>query len=389
MKKKSENTIKILALEISHVKGEVLSGGDKLLEEMSSYFSSRISTTVVVPQIAGWHWQKTKAKLIILPKNIFDDRFNIFAVFITYLLRIIKSTQILLLTKGEIIIYSSTNIFPDIVPAFIAKIMNPKKIWVARIHHLAPSPKNRTGNLIVNSISYITQAISLICVKKADKVAILNNNLLSTLTKKGFYKSKLIVLPAGIDSKKWQFAKSSKKFDAIFLGRLHPSKGIDDLIPIWKLVCQKLPKAKLIIAGQGHNNIIEKLKKEVLQAGLTNNIEIAGRIAEKKVKEFLSQSKIFLFLDHEAGFGIAPLEAMSQGLPVVGFDLGILGSTFKQGFLNVKPFNKNRYAKAVVFLFQNPKRLRSLSREALAEAQNHSWPPIAAKLENLFTSYMH
>lgn len=374
-------------MEISHVKGGVLSGGDKLLEEMSPYFSSRISTTVVVPQIAAWHWQETKAKLIILPKNIFDDRFNIFAVFITYLLRIIKCTQILLSIKGGTIIYSSTNIFPDIVPAFIAKIKNPKIFWVARIHHLAPKPQNRSGNLIINSISYITQEISLVCVKKADKVAVLNDNLLPTLIKKGFDKSKLIVLPAGIDSEKWQFAKSSKTFDAIFLGRLHPSKGIYDLIPIWKLVCQKLPKAKLIIAGQGHRNTTEKLKKEAQQAGLTNNIEIAGPIAEKKVKEFLSQSKIFLFLDHEAGFGIAPLEAMSQGLPAVGFNLG-LGSTFKQGFLMVKPFDKKQYAKAAVSLFQNPNKLRELSKKALAEAQNHSWPPIAAKLENLFTSYM-
>lgn len=387
--KNPKKRVEIVTLEISHAKSGVLSGGDKLLEEMSRYFSSRISITVIIPQIGARHWQKTKAKLIILPKNFFDDRFNIFAVFITYILRIIKSTRIILSTKEETIIYSSTNIFPDIIPAFITKIIHPKIRWVARIHHLTPNPLNREGNLIVNYVSCVTQNISLACIKKADNVAVLNNNLIPVLIKKGFNKSKLIVLPAGIDPKKWHYQKNSKKFDAIFLGRLHPSKGIYDLIPIWKLVSQKLPNARLIIVGQGHRNTIEKLKMEAQQANLANNIKITGPITQKKVKELLSLSKIFLFTDHEAGFGIAPLEAMSQGLPVIGFDLGILGNTFKQGYLKIKPFDKKKCATTVISLILDPKKLQILSKRALFEAKNHSWPPIASDLENLFTSYTH
>lgn len=381
MKKKA--VTKVVALEISHVRGSVLSGGDKVLEEMATYFSPRVSLTVIIPKIAAWHWEKTGAKVWVLPKNIFDGHTNVFAIFIAYIDRIVRTIPILLRQKETTIVYCSTNIFPDVIPAFAAKVKNPKIFWVGRVHHIAAPPFERRGNLIVNFISYFTQAIALFCLKRADIVGVLNEELRQALAGKGFEQSKLVVLPAGIDAKKWKIVKSAKRFEAVFLGRLHPSKGIWDLIPVWKYVCQKLPESRLLVAGDGNPGVIEKLKKEAIKAGLEKNVKIAGAIEQKDVKSLLSQAKIFLFLDHEAGFGIAPLEAMSQGVPAVGWDLGLLGNIFKKGFFKVEPFDTGLYAKRLIHLLQYPEKLKGLSKEALEESKNHSWGPIAKNLERV------
>lgn len=369
--------IKIAVLEIAHTKGQVISGGDKVFEGMSPYLSPRISVCVIIPQIAAWHWRKRKVEIIPLPKNLLDDYFNLMAVFLVYLHRIITATKILLALDNNTVIYSSTNIFPDIIPAYIAKTKNQKIFWFARIHHVIPPPQHRPGNFFVNVISYTISEISLKCIRKADKIGILSSMLIPLLVKKGFDKSRLVVLPVGIETQRWQTVKRNKKFDAIFLGRLHPSKGINDLIPLWSKVCKKLPKAKLVVVGQGSAEIIEKLKKKAQKAGIYRNIMLIGPVSEKRLSQFLLNSRIFLFLDHEAGFGIAPLEAMAAGLPIVGYDLGLLGNVFKKGFVVIRPFDLDLMSNALITLISNPQKLRDLSNQAKSEARTHLWPTIA------------
>ena len=43
----------------------------------------------------------------------------------------------------------------------------------------------------------------------------------------------------------------SKKYDAVFIGRFHPQKGVLELIDIWKRVVNKKPQAKLAMIGDG------------------------------------------------------------------------------------------------------------------------------------------
>lgn len=378
--------IDMVVLELGHARGTVIAGGDKLLEEMSGYLSKNISLTVLLPEIASWHWRNKGAKLLTIKKWFLDNNSRPLAIFITYIYRIFISLILLRKTPSKYILYSSTNIFPDVIPAFIIKLFNPKIKWFARIHHLAPSPFKRPGNPIVNSISYILQEISLWALKsKADLVAALNYNLIDDLSRKGFATSRLVVVTAGIDSRKWQSGSShiAKKYSAVFLGRMHPAKGIFDLIPIWARVCQDLSNAKLVIIGQTDPSILSIIIAQSKNNAINDMITITGPLTEEQVQQYLKQSKIFLFTDHEAGFGLAGLEAMTMGLPIIGWDIGILGTVFKKGFVRVSPFNIDQYANAIITLLTNPKNLKKLSQMARDEARIHDWQKVTKRFETL------
>ena len=57
--------------------------------------------------------------------------------------------------------------------------------------------------------------------------------------------------------------------------------------------------------------------------------------------------------DHEAGFGLAVAEAMAAGLPVVGWDIGILGYVYKSGYIKVPLNNYNQFARSILKLLHD------------------------------------
>lgn len=383
----AHSRLEVIALETGHAQGTVISGGDKLLEEMSAYLSSDISLSVIVPEIASWHWKSKNAKIIALSRNMLDNSSNPLAVFINYLVRIVKTTKILIRRNYDII-YSSTNVFPDVVPAYIAKLINPDAKWFARIHHLSPSPFKRPGNFIVNLGSNMLQEFSIFLLhNRADRVAALNPNLYQTIVERNFSKEKLLVVAAGVDTKKWTAHEpAAKSFDAVFLGRLHPSKGIFDLIPIWQEVTAKIPSAKLAIIGLATPSTSKTLGNQIKKANLEKNIKLFGPLKDEQVKKYLNLSKLFLFTDHEAGFGLAATEAMSMGLPVIGYDIGILGKVFKKGYVKIKPFEVKDFAQAVTALLENDKQRELLSTNAKSESQKHDWQKVAKNFQNILKS---
>jgi glycosyltransferase involved in cell wall biosynthesis len=379
---------KILALETGHVKGSGIAGGDRLLEEMVKRIKKRIDLTVIVPYLAKDHWKLSDLSVTVeaLPPNVFEDNPRPWGVFFTYLIRICQSYPILVGTENDTILYSSTGIIPDVVPAFLAKLLYPTRKWIARIHHLSPPPGKRTGRWWVNLGAYILQKIALSAIKaKANLILVLNRDLQKELESLGFSLRKMVVLGGGVDFNAINSFQSqrTRNYDGVFLGRLHPSKGVFDLVPIWKEVTKILPKAHLAVIGFGHKEIVEELKNKIRETGLADNITLRGFLPQGMVLSILKRSKVFLFTDHEAGFGLAVAEAMAAGLPVVGWDIGILGNVFKNGFLKAALDDHRTFASHILTLLTNKDMRLKLSKMAQKEASYMDWTKTSKKFERI------
>ena len=388
----SEGKPRIMVLEISHALGAPLAGGDKLMEPMATRLEGKFAFSIIVSSVGAEHWRKAplKKEMLTLPRTKFDESGKPADVFLAYCLRMWQAYKILLEKVDESglrnILYSSTNILPDVLPAYFAKMKKRQAIWIARVHHLIPPPHKREGRLIVNIVSFLMQALALFMIKsKADIVIVLNEQLKKDLEEKGFLKEKLRVLGGGIEFERIQNTKITRKrkFNAVFLGRLHVTKGVFDTILIWKEVVKKLPNAKLAIIGDGPIEIKKTLAKEIRNANLSKNVELVGFLPYPQVFAIMKQADIFLFLDHEAGWGLAVAEAMACGLPVVGYDTGVLGDVYKEGFRKVALRKYSRLANEVIKLLTNKYLRQKLSREAIEEASLHDWKETSKRLDLL------
>lgn len=83
-------------------------------------------------------------------------------------------------------------------------------------------------------------------------------------------------------------------------------------------VIKKVPKAKLVLVGDGNQH--ENLIREREALGLTEIVELPG--ATKDPKDYLANADIYLSTSHQEGLPLSMLEAMASGLPVIATNVG-------------------------------------------------------------------
>ena len=104
-------------------------------------------------------------------------------------------------------------------------------------------------------------------------------------------------------------------------------KRIDDVINIFYRI-QKEVKSKLIMVGQGPER--EGAEDLVAKLGIEDKVLFLGESHE--IDKVLSYSDLFLLPSEKESFGLAALEAMVNGVPVISTNTGGLPEVNKQGF---------------------------------------------------------
>jgi len=103
---------------------------------------------------------------------------------------------------------------------------------------------------------------------------------------------------------------------ALFLGRLHPKKGFDVLLPAMEQAILKVPDLHLLIAGPDEGQYKTESLRMVDQFRLREHITFLGMVQGEAKKEVLSAADFFVLPSHQEGDSIAVKEAMASGLPV-------------------------------------------------------------------------
>lgn len=130
------------------------------------------------------------------------------------------------------------------------------------------------------------------------------------------------VIPNGIFLEHFEKSSAKEKTNSnqvfvLFLGRLHPKKGLDLLIPAFANAALACPTLHLLLAGPGHSNYISRLSKTIEILGIESKVSLLGMISGQKKFEILSKADFFVLPSYQEGDSIAVKEAMAAGLPVL------------------------------------------------------------------------
>lgn len=136
----------------------------------------------------------------------------------------------------------------------------------------------------------------------------------------GFFripKHKITVLPNSVRD----YSDSLKGIHVIYknllyVGRLHPSKGVDVLILAFSQILKKLPHLHLDIIGQGE--VINELIEQTELLGISKNVSFLGEKSKEAVLKAYKQSYCTIIPSHSEAFGFTVIEAMSVGTCVIG-----------------------------------------------------------------------
>ncbi|HTV74552.1 MAG TPA: glycosyltransferase family 4 protein [Candidatus Acidoferrales bacterium] len=234
----------------------------------------------------------------------------------------------------------------------------------------------------------MAQRLALTLLRRADLIVVDNSALRDDLAHLGFDRENIFVCSMGVSLPAPTPPVDLQDYDACFLGRVHPAKGIFDLIEIWDAVRRMRPVARCAVIGDD-SDLKGPIADEIARRGLEKHLDFLGFLPQREVSETFARSKLFVLPSREEGWGIAIAEAMAAGLPAILYDLPAFRNLYTSGVEKIPCFSTAAYAHAIVRLLEDPSRRESLSREAKLLSATFSWDETTGREFDCLRALLH
>ena len=182
------------------------------------------------------------------------------------------------------------------------------------------------------------------------------------------------VIPNGVDSDRFEAAarkvvRPTRPY-VLAVGGIEPRKGTLDLIEAFALL-RRDRDVDLVIAGGetifDYRPYREQVERRAVELGVELNI--LGPVPHTKLPELVAAASVFAFPSTQEGFGLAAMEALAAGVPVVVRDLPVLREVF--GGAVRFATTPSSFAAAFESVLDDPS--HELIEEGRALARRHTW----------------
>jgi len=133
-----------------------------------------------------------------------------------------------------------------------------------------------------------------------------------------------------------------KEFDAVWIGRVHRQKGIDDLLATLEFLAKRLENFRAVFIG----NVKDALTPEVERRGLTKHVTFSGFVSETEKIRLFKASRLFLMPSRHEGSPRVIGESIIAGVPVVAYDIPNYRPVFGDFVRYVPPFDLGAFQSA-------------------------------------------
>lgn len=228
-----------------------------------------------------------------------------------------------------------------------------------------------------------------------DKIITVSNKLKNVVKHEEFY-NKIEVVNNGIDKDYIDVDKIHKNYieqnrinkkliKILSVSNLKETKGIHINLKAIAKLKEIYPNILYDIIGEGeYKTNLETLVKELC---LEENVSFLGKLEHKEVINSMKQYDIFSLPSYKEGFGMVYIEAMAQGLPVIGVkDEGIEDAIENgvNGFL-VERRNVAELVEIMDFIIKNPEKRINIGQCAIETVSNKfTWDVNADKMISIY-----
>ncbi|WP_117591483.1 glycosyltransferase family 4 protein [Haloprofundus halophilus] len=259
---------------------------------------------------------------------------------------------------------------------------------VAVVHHLRVDETRPTWrNALVRRLerAYLRSVDAFVCNSETTRRAV------STLVgdgSAGTTEPSVVAYPAGdrfgttVTGARVRERARDGPLRVVCVGNVTRRKNVETLLAGLARVRQRW---ELVVAGSltGDPEYVEELRAAVDRAGLADRVRFTGRLADAELAALYERSHLFAMPSTYEGFGIAYVEAMGFGLPVVASASGgasELVADRTNGYL-VDPTDPTEVTDAVAPLCRNRERLARMGLAALATYGAHpTWAETGARI---------
>ena len=159
----------------------------------------------------------------------------------------------------------------------------------------------------------------------------------------------------------------NRTLNILFIGNLHQSKGLFDLLHSIPDVTAINPKVHYWIAGEWTSDIERRQAMQILsEHDIEKYVTFLGLVTGEEKIEFFMQGDVLVHPTHYDGQPLVILEAMSVGLPIISTNVGSIMETIEDGKNGyIVPTNKpNKIAEAILKFSSNESLLNEMGQKS-------------------------
>lgn len=190
-----------------------------------------------------------------------------------------------------------------------------------------------------------------------------------------------IEIPRPAPRNRSKFGVSEGDFVIGHMGAFTKEKGQDVAVAAAALVRQSLPRARIVLAGDGQ--LLSEMRKRAPE-----NVTFPGFVADRAA--FFAALDLFIMPSRSEAWGLAALEAMAYGVPVIASDVGGLPEIVGPGSGGwlVPAGDPKALAEAITIAASDTDQLRARGEKALVRAQLFSVDRMVDQTEAFYKRFV-
>lgn len=206
--------------------------------------------------------------------------------------------------------------------------------------------------------------------------------------------SRVQVIPCGVDLKRFVPQNKQQARQALdlkqqrpmllFVGRLDPFKGPDLLLRAASLMQEK---AQIVIVGgklTGDKDL-QQLRELAADLKISQRVKFLGARVQQELPMIYSAADVTVLPSYHESFGLAAVESLACGTPVVATRAGGLTTVVQHGETGyLVPRGPGFFAERLDTLLQNPDLLAQMQSKARASVLKFNWSTVASQMYDVY-----
>jgi glycosyltransferase involved in cell wall biosynthesis len=176
--------------------------------------------------------------------------------------------------------------------------------------------------------------------------------------------------------------------NAVFMSRIHPKKGLINLIDAW--ACLRPGNWRLLLAGPDEDGHLNTVMRRIKAAELDRVVQYVGVVDGQRKSAFLEGADLFILPSYSENFGLVIAEALANGVPVITTTATPWQSLERErsGWW-IEPTLNGLIAALREALTMSPAALRQMGLRGRAQARALDWNTIAQQTADVYHWVLH
>lgn len=206
----------------------------------------------------------------------------------------------------------------------------------------------------------------------------------------GLDESKVQVIPLGVNNHSKKVEMNSEHFSPyiLYVGRINEMKNISQIVKAFKIVRKSLD-ISLVVVGDDENKFNQIITDANCDTDTKLGIKFYTNVHESEKFSLMQNALVFIYPTLFEGFGFPPLEAMSNGCPVIVSDNSSFPEVCGNAAYYVDPKNDIEIANGIIEILKNEKLRLNLIERGLERVTLFSWERTALKHLKLMENVLY